>query len=72
MNSTHAAHATTIDQNPNHFRGFLTKLLHEAFYLEEDFMKENTQRLSEDFVVHEPEEKCDQFNFIHQFLKLRT
>ena len=71
MNSLHTTHANT-DQNPKHFRGFLTKLLHEAFYLEEEFIKESSQELSDDFVVHEPEEKIDQFSFIHQFLKLRT
>jgi len=46
-------------ENQTYFRGMITKLLHEAFYLEEDF------------IVAESEEDCEQLSFLHHFLKLR-
>jgi len=66
MNSTHMhlngklLTSAQGQKNQTYFRGILTKLLHEAFYLEEDF------------IVAEPEEDCEQRSFIHQFLKMRT
>lgn len=48
------------------FRGFLTKLLHEAFYLEE----EGDINLDlENNSVFEEEEQADQKSFIQSFLK---
>jgi hypothetical protein len=75
MNSTLTHHtfvAPELDQNPSSFRGFITKLLHEAFYLEDGLTSQNSPLEEHDFFVSEPEESCDQLSFIHQFLKLRT
>ncbi len=74
MNSTHTQLTRTQHQsleNCSGFKGMLTKLLHEAFYLEDDFIHTDSQH-SSDFIVAEPEEDHDQLSFIHQFLKLRT
>lgn len=75
MNSTHttSAHASAQSlENKTCFRGIITKLLHEAFYLEEDFILGKTASDNSDFIVAEPEEECEQLSFIHHFLKLRT
>lgn len=75
MNSTHTTLTQTSHQNlesSSGFRGILTKLLHEAFYLEDDFIHTSNSHGANDFIVSEPEEEYDQLNFIQQFLKLRT
>lgn len=78
MNTTHmshtaSAHASTQGlENQTYFRGIITKLLHEAFYLEEDFVLGTSANDNSDFIVAEPEEDCEQLSFIHHFLKLRT
>ncbi len=75
MNSTHTHNGHAVSQgleNTSKFRGILTKLLHEAFYLEDDFIHRSACEEESDFLASEPEEDCDQMSFIHQFLKLRT
>jgi|GEM_PF-4921895 len=53
--------------NP-HFKGFLTKMLHEAFYLEEDYFQ-GERKVPDNFDLYEPEEEIDKATFIKSFLR---
>ncbi len=50
------------------FRGWLTQLLHEAFYMEENPELEVTSDPTPDEKVFEEEEEVEQFEFLKQFL----
>ena len=67
--STHALSHTQIpsaSHEPPLFRGFLTKLLHEAFYFEEEA---DINLDLENNGVYEEEDSSDQKTFIQSFLK---
>ncbi|MAF79033.1 MAG: hypothetical protein CME63_08485 [Halobacteriovoraceae bacterium] len=90
--TTHSSSASTYSQaNPTQsssdmplvgFRGVITRLLHEAFYLEDlqeiipenTFHSENGEGIYKNGIDNDGiyEDKCDQISFIEQFLKLRT
>ena len=73
-------HIQDAHEKTGPFQGLLTKLLHEAFYLEEEFIsshKDNSRerkmsRSEYDFLVSEPDDRQDQISFLQQFLKFRT
>jgi multidrug efflux pump subunit AcrA (membrane-fusion protein) len=63
-----AQHTAKTQQNSSTkkapFQGVITRLLQEAFYLEE----EQTLALQEGESPFEPEEECERFEFIRQLL----
>ncbi len=79
MNSQQTQHTHSHAQsqvNSSSFRGIITKLLSEAFYLEDESLEPEMKNLDHGLVVPDPTEdyevKYDQINIIQQFLKLRT
>jgi len=79
MNSPQTRHTNSHShshENFGSFRGIITKLLSEAFYLEDESFESEMQNLDHGLIVPEPTEdyevKYDQINLIQQFLKLRT
>lgn len=53
------------------FKGWLTNLLHEAFYLEEQTGEQSMQDPMPDEKTFEDEEEVEQFEFLKQFLGVR-
>ena len=79
MNSPQTQHTNSHSNSHESFggfRGIITKLLSEAFYLEDEYLEPEIQNPDSSLIVPDPTEdyevRHDQINIIQQFLKLRT